>query len=875
MFGLAKPGGVKNRSLWTGGIWVGKDDRDMDVITSKDGIFTSRSVRRTQPAWRARETLQLQGSPWTKKAPRLGRTAHAAPLPRIMEEPGREKEGGENEPEPAGDEAGSDVESSKHDTISDLLLSSGQPTPRSSSTDSNQGGGQKRETEGEGREEPAKASKTADAEEPPTKQQKTAESSPTSADPGSPKGSLFPPLYAGQVEEQEDETGYHEDDLWEERVWKECEEEYEADSEGEEEDEDRPPKVSEEELERLDAEAGKAELDKLANMKVVKTIKKEECSEEGKFLTLRTVFDWRKRDGVWKRRCRIVCREFRAGAQSTEETFSPTSGHAAVRMMFLFHLIYNWELTVLDIRDAFLQVKQKALMYADISPWIRTLLGLDEDHVWKVEKCLPGQRSAAEQWFTHLVEILKRLGFEQFVGIPSILKHRVKKIAVSIHVDDELVAGAKGEGRWLICELEKFFKLTVEGPFPSHRGSGEQLHYLKRTYEFLEEGILVTVSKKHYEKLKGLYKLGNRKPRQTPEHQLIGTVDNSKELEENECKKFRSALGTLLYISQDRWDLQHVTKCLASKMSKPTEQALTCLKQALLYVQGTEQLGFLLKYTKVGNKMLDAIYQREEQEEEDEEKKGTHSMEVFTDADWASDREVRWSTSSVIVCVNAVPVLSYSRTQKATALSSAESEVLACSGGASEAMLLKKLWMFLAGKLLVEIRMDSSAGRQWMMRTGVGGLKHIDLRVLWLQRGVKNNSFKAKPVPTKLNIADLNTKRLGVSRRRFLMYHIGAMVWNGESHERYGKEEAMEHVAGEVCRSQVRALRATLLNERGSKTARAMYLTMMVNMISQIAGQPDDFGGREREEREFVFIYVKEVSGWIILFSVLLGGIFA
>ena len=130
--------------------------------------------------------------------------------------------------------------------------------------------------------------------------------------------------------------------------------------------------------------------------------------------------------------------------------------------------------------------------------------------------------------------------------------------------------------------------------------------------------------------------------------------------------------------------------------------------------------------------------------------------------------------------------------------SSAESEVLACSGGASAAMLLKKLWMFLAGKILVEIRMDSSAGRQRMMRIGVGGLKHIDLRVLWLQRGVKNNSFKAKPVPTKLSIADLNPQRLGVSRRRFLMYHIGAMVWNGEIYERYGKEEAMEHVAAEV-----------------------------------------------------------------------------
>ena len=195
------------------------------------------------------------------------------------------------------------------------------------------------------------------------------------------------------------------------------------------------------------------------------------------------------------------------------------------------------------------------------------------------------------------------------------------------------------------------------------------------------------------------------------------------------------------------------------------------------------------------------LYQKEEQEDALEERNVPHSMEVFTDADWASDREARWSTSSVIVCVNSVPV-----TQKATALSSAESEVLACSGGASEAMLLKKF----------SCRKDSSGDPNGLKcRTAMDDANRV-------QRGVKNNSFKAKPVPTKLNIADLNTKRSGVSRRRFLMYHIGAMVWNGETYERYGKEEAMEHVAGEVCRSQVRALRATLLNERGSKTARAM-----------------------------------------------------
>ena len=95
-------------------------------------------------------------------------------------------------------------------------------------------------------------------------------------------------------------------------------------------------------------------------------------------------------------------------------------------MMIALHLIFGWELTSLDIKDAFLQMSQKVLMYAEISPWIKRLLGLDEDCVWKVEKCLPGQRAAAEQWFSHLCAILERLGFEAFKGIPSVLRRKVR-----------------------------------------------------------------------------------------------------------------------------------------------------------------------------------------------------------------------------------------------------------------------------------------------------------------------------------------------------------------------------------------------------------------------------------------------------------------
>ena len=46
--------------------------------------------------------------------------------------------------------------------------------------------------------------------------------------------------------------------------------------------------------------AAKDELDKLKNLEVVREVKKKDCHPHGQFLTLTSVFDWRKRDMEWK-----------------------------------------------------------------------------------------------------------------------------------------------------------------------------------------------------------------------------------------------------------------------------------------------------------------------------------------------------------------------------------------------------------------------------------------------------------------------------------------------------------------------------------------------------------------------------------------------
>ena len=229
--------------------------------------------------------------------------------------------------------------------------------------------------------------------------------------------------------------------------------------------------------------------------------------------------------------------------------------------------------------------------------------------------------------------------------------------------------------------------------------------------------------------------------------------------------------------------------------------------------------------------MMDALYNRKEVEEGD-----AHILEAFSDSDWAGNKEDRKSTTSVIVCFDSVPILSYSRGQKSHALSSCEAEVLAATSAASEGLFLKMLAEFLfEGNVKLEVRSDSSSGRSWFERSGSGRLKHMELRLYWMQGAVKARKLAVLPVPTKLNISDLNTKKLSVSRRDFLLYHIGAHdrdMDDGDAYVPVGAKEASEHVLEQSLQQHVRRMQS-ISKQGSSKAAKILHTSMLVQMILQ------------------------------------------
>ena len=159
---------------------------------------------------------------------------------------------------------------------------------------------------------------------------------------------------------------------------------------------------------------------------------------------------------------------------------------------------------------------------------------------------------------------------------------------------------------------------------------------------------------------------------------------------------------------------------------------------------------------------------------------GEQLIEVFCDSDWGGNRATRQSTTSVMVFMNSILCFSYSRGQKSIALSSCEAEVLAATSAGSEALLIKTLWEFICNRVaILELRSDSSSGRQWLQRSGVGRMKHFQIRLCWIQSAIRNGEFGIFPIGTQLNVADLEHVGSNVSRKKCFQALLIAQMFGG------------------------------------------------------------------------------------------------
>ena len=135
----------------------------------------------------------------------------------------------------------------------------------------------------------------------------------------------------------------------------------------------------------------------------------------------------------------------------------------------------------------------------------------------------------------------------------------------------------------------------------------------------------------------------------------------------------------------------------------------------------------------------------------------------------------------------------FCRSQRCVSLSSCESEILALASVTSEGALIQRAVEFLTGvSCNLTSRSDSSSARSLAQRLGVGRVRHLSSKILWLQAMVKAQQLILAPVPTEVNCSDVGTKALSEKRILAMANMLGVVD--------------PRHTCGEhrVCRVQIK-----------------------------------------------------------------------
>ena len=107
---------------------------------------------------------------------------------------------------------------------------------------------------------------------------------------------------------------------------------------------------------------------------------------------------------------------------------------------------------------------------------------------------------------------------------------------------------------------------------------------------------------------------------------------------------------------------------------------------------------------------------------------------AVTDANWARELEGLRSTSCGWIYFGDHLLETYSSTQQSVALSTAEKEYISITKGAAHALEVRSAMVKFGLTFNVVCETDASAGRAMATRRGVGRVRHLDARLLWLQQ---------------------------------------------------------------------------------------------------------------------------------------------
>ncbi|WVZ70502.1 hypothetical protein U9M48_019164 [Paspalum notatum var. saurae] len=224
-----------------------------------------------------------------------------------------------------------------------------------------------------------------------------------------------------------------------------------------------------------------------------------------------------------------------------EETFAPVARLEAIRILLAFAASKGFKLQQMDVKSAFLNGFIEEEVYVRQPPGF-------ESARFPNRKALYGLKQAPRAWYARLKSFLLKSGFVMGSVDKTLflLSRGGDTLIVQIYVDNKIFGGsshalvssfAKQMSREfemsLMGELQYFLGLQIkQGP------KGTFVHQAKYTRDILKK-----------------FEMGDSKPMTTPMSTNMA-LDTDEDGEEVDQKEFRGMIGSLLYLTATRPDIQ-------------------------------------------------------------------------------------------------------------------------------------------------------------------------------------------------------------------------------------------------------------------------------------------------------------------------------
>ena len=366
-------------------------------------------------------------------------------------------------------------------------------------------------------------------------------------------------------------------------------------------------------------------------------------------------------------------------------------------------------------------------------------------------KTMYGTQDAAQVWADTWSEHLAGRDFQIGVANPSLFHGWDNQVHGLCHGDDFVIVSSGPHADAFELMLEEKFEIKQSGRIgfghhpKDHRGREieRSCSVLNRTLtcEVPANGpayLSIEADPKHIQSCIEDFNLTKCRRAATPRVKADasrGDLFESPPLPAIEHTQFRSIVMRLAYVAQDRPDLSESIKCLARHMAAPTVEHQETLKRLVRYCSGRPRAELRFHVQK-----LPPIVQ------------------IFVDSDWAGDVQSRRSTTGLVAQMGGHLVRHNSTMQTAIGLSSGEAEYYAlCRGAATGLGMCSHLkdFGYEFGLLCMS---DSSAARAVASRKGLGRIRHLHTRYLWMQNQVSAGNLRLGTVKGVDNPADILTK---------------------------------------------------------------------------------------------------------------------